>query len=91
MKPRRKTRGRPLGPVARAVLDILCDDSLTARQIGQLLCLSYPAARYTCSRLESCGLLRVVESVRVPGAHKPVARYACAATAEQDHWAPILQ
>lgn len=84
-------RGRPLGPVARAVLDLLHDDRLTARQIGQLLCLSYSAARYTCSRLESSGLLKVVESVRVPGAHKPVARYTCAPAAEPTRRALVFQ
>lgn len=82
MKAQRRSRGRPLGPVARAVLEVLGDDALTARQIGVLLCLSHVAAKKTCSRLASYGLLRVVERVPVSGAHKPVARYTCAATPE---------
>ncbi|ETF00942.1 hypothetical protein W822_20075 [Advenella kashmirensis W13003] len=72
-----KLPGRPAGPIAESVLELLSEKGmLTVRQIADLLLLSLDTAKYTCSRLESRGLIRVVRRERLPGVNKPVAVYA---------------
>lgn len=81
VSPRLIGAGRPLGPVARAVLGLLARRTLTAHEVAQQLMLSRMAAKYTCSRLEAGGYLRVVDRIKVTGAHKPVRLYTAAALA----------
>lgn len=71
-----KLPGRPVGPIAEAVLELLKEKGgLTAREIAVMLMMPIERAKYTCSRLESRGLIRVAKRNRVPGVNKPVAQY----------------
>lgn len=81
MSERRARRGRPvgtLGPVAAEVLATLACCPMTAGQLAEALQLPLMMARYTCSRLGAAGVIRVVDHVRVAGAHRPVSVYAAA-------------
>lgn len=87
---RRTKRGRPegsLGPVAAQVLALLKANPLTAGQVAEELQLSVMIAKYTCSRLASAGVIRVIRHVRIPGAHRPVSVYGAVAP-EQSVVAP---
>lgn len=68
--------GRPLGPVAIAVLDLLRRRRLTAREIARELQLSKDAAKVCCCRLLGYGLIDVFERRRVPESNKPAHVYA---------------
>lgn len=68
--------GRPLGPVADAVLELLAAQSCTAREIAHQLQASMPMISVTCSRLLSKDRIRIVERLRVPGCNRPIYRYA---------------
>lgn len=74
----RTKRGRPagsVGPVSIRVLDALSKRPMTAAQVAHELQLTIMAARYTCSRLEAAGAVRVCGYVRVAVAHRPVSVY----------------
>ena len=70
-----RKRGRPLGPIALAVLDLLRQRPLSAREAAQALLLSTEAAKLTCHRLMVCGLIDVKEMKVVHGCNKPVRVY----------------
>lgn len=75
-KRRRTAAGRPRGEVSDAVIRILRRDGpLTAREVADRLQLTGNIAKFTCSRLHARGEITVVDTVRVPGANKPVRRY----------------
>jgi len=74
----RTKRGRPagsVGPVSMRVLDALSKSPMTAAQVAYELQLTVMAARYTCSRLEAAGAIRVSGHVRVAAAHRLVSIY----------------
>lgn len=70
--------GRPLGPTALGVLDLLKSQSLSAREVAARLQLARSMAKYTCSRLESSGHIVVVDKAHVQGSHKKVRIYGAA-------------
>lgn len=65
-------RGRPKGPIARAVLDAVKDQPATVREIAARLQLSYRAANVTVSRLHSAG--EITYGGTVSGLHDRPAR-----------------
>ena len=72
-----KQPGRPLGPIAESVLELLHErHPLSAREISEALQLTLNIADLTCRRLESRGQIRTVERVRLAGVSKPVKRFA---------------
>lgn len=82
---RRTRRGRPagtLGPIAAQVLNALADVPMTAAQVALRLQLTPMAAKYTCSRLDAAGAIRVLGYVKVAGAHRPVSVYAVSQPAD---------
>lgn len=88
---RRTKRGRPagtLGPVAAQVLAILADAPMTAAQVAERLQLSTMIAKYTCSRLDAAGAIRVLGYLRVAGSHRPVSVYVAVAEPERGGLAP---
>lgn len=76
MSRRLSRRGRPLGPIAVAILDVLTSKPMTYREIAAELTLSVMAAKYTCTRLLDANRIRVVRRVPVFGSHKPIALFA---------------
>lgn len=75
-KRRRASVGRPRGEVSDAVIGVLhLHGPLTAREIAGQLQLSVNIAEFTCSRLHMRGELMIADTVRVPGANRPVRRY----------------
>lgn len=71
-----KLPGRPLGPIAESVLELLIERGpLTSREIAATLQLSSEVARDTCRRLESRGRIRIVARLKIKGINKSVARY----------------
>lgn len=78
MTPAKAKRGRPagsVGPVSARVLDALSKRPMTAAQVAIELQLTIMVARYTCSRLESAGAIRVGGHMRVAVAHRLVSIY----------------
>lgn len=72
-----KQPGRPLGPIAESVLELLAEKSpLTAREIAFHLQLNINIAEKTCSRLKERNRIRVVKRERISRANKPVSKYA---------------
>lgn len=72
-----KQPGRPLGPIAESILELLASQyPLSAREIAYQLQLNVNAVEITCTRLVSRGRLRVVKKTRIKGANKPVSKYA---------------
>lgn len=72
-----KQPGRPLGPIAEAILELLAEKGpLTAREIADSLQLANGTAKVTCTRLEIRKKIRVVARVRLQGVNKPVSKYA---------------
>ncbi|KAG1374084.1 hypothetical protein G6F59_018439 [Rhizopus arrhizus] len=81
----RSKRGRPtgtLGPVATMVREALARSPMTASQVARELKLTVMVARYTCSRLEASGAIRIVAYVKLAEAHKPVSVYEAVEAAE---------
>lgn len=70
--------GRPLGPIAIAVLELLRQQRLTAREVAHQLHLSVDDAKKSCSRLNQYGLIYVMERRCVPWSHKPARVYTAA-------------
>ena len=75
--------GRPLGPIAVAVLEKLRQRRLTARELAHELQLSIDDAKKTCSKLFRCGLVAAPECRPIPGANKPARVYTIAGTGER--------
>ncbi|KAG1220228.1 hypothetical protein G6F68_021255 [Rhizopus microsporus] len=55
---------------------------MTASQVARELKLTVMVARYTCSRLEASGAIRIVAYVKLAEAHKPVSVYEAVEAAE---------
>lgn len=71
-----KQPGRPLGPIAESVLELLVSQSpLSVREISNELQLTINIAALTCQRLVMRGRIRVVRRIRQAGVNKPVAMY----------------
>lgn len=68
--------GRPLGPVADAVLERLAMQPSTARELALHLQAAIPLVEKTCSRLLSKGRIRIFKKFNVTGCNKPVSQYA---------------
>lgn len=70
--------GRPLGPIAIAVLDLLRQRAMTAREVAHELKLSVDDAKKSCSRLMQYGLIEALGLRRIASSDKPVRVYrAC--------------
>ena len=70
--------GRPLGPIAIAVLDLLRQRAMTAREVANELKLSVDDAKKSCSRLMQYGLIEAPERRCIPWSNKPARVYiAC--------------
>jgi hypothetical protein len=68
--------GRPLGPIAVAILTELRNKGpMTARELAQACMIRCRAAEYTCGRLLGADLIRIKDRVAVLGSHKRVGRY----------------
>ena len=67
--------GRPLGPIAVAVLEKLRQRRLTARELAHELQLSIDDAKKTCSKLLRCGLVDAPEYRPIPWSNKPARVY----------------
>lgn len=70
-------RGRPLGPLAQAVLSVVRSEPATVSMLAARLQLSYRAANVTVSRLQSAGY--VTYGSAIPGQHDRPARLVQAA------------
>lgn len=82
-------RGRPLGPIARAVLTLIERQPVTVTGLASELQLSYRAANATVSRLHSAGYVAYGDPVC--GQHDRPARLITVAAIEQpvpDPWWP---
>lgn len=78
-----KSTGRPLGPVAESILELLARESaLTARQIAMKLKLSVSMANKTCSRLLLNERIKIVERKTIANSNKPVSIYGLATSGE---------
>ena len=75
--------GRPLGPIAIAVLEKLRQRRLTARELAHELQLSIDDAKKTCSKLLRCGLVDAPECRPIPWSNKPARVYTAADTGER--------
>lgn len=69
-------RGRPMGPVLIAVLDLLRIKKMTAREVSRELKLSVDEAKNACRRLHDAELIYVHDRKVVIGVHKAVRVYA---------------
>lgn len=69
---------RPLGPVARAVVDRLSavDEAMTMREIAQAEQISLRVLRWTLNRLVASGRVSVVGQLTLPPARRPLALYS---------------
>lgn len=78
-----KSAGRPLGPIAESILELLGrENALTARQIAMKLKLSVPIANKTCSRLLLNERIKIVERKAIANCNKPVSIYSLASPGE---------
>ena len=68
--------GRPLGIIARAVLDAVAEQPMSARALAARLQCSHGVALKTCGRLKRGEQITVLRKVRMPGSDKPTAVYA---------------
>lgn len=78
-----KSAGRPLGPIAESILELLGRESaLTARQIAMKLKLSVSLTNKTCSRLLLNERIKIVERKSIANCNKPVSIYSLASPGE---------
>ncbi len=70
------------------VREALARSPMTAAQVACELKLTVMAARYTCSRLEAAGAIRIVGYVKLAEAHKPVSVYEAVLVSEPTRLAP---
>jgi len=86
-----KQPGRPLGPIAESVIDLLNQQGpLSAREIAGALSLSTVIAKHTCSRLLNRGRIRIVHKRKIDGVNKPVACYATVRQFNKSHSAQLF-
>ncbi len=71
-----RKRGRPMGPVLIAVLDLLKMKQMTAREVAIELKLSIEASKNACRRLRDAELIYVFKKIEVDGANKRVSVFA---------------
>lgn len=76
-------RGRPMGPVLIAVLDLLRIKNMTAREVSRELRLSVDEAKNACRRLHDAEIIYVHDRRSVVGVNKAVRVYA--AVREKDN------
>lgn len=69
-------RGRPMGPVLIAVLDLLRIKTMTAREVSRELQLSVDEAKNACRRLHDAEIIYVHDRRSVVGVNKAVRVYA---------------
>ena len=69
-------RGRPMGPVLIAVIDLLRIKNMTAREVSRELKLSVNTAENACRRLHDAEIIYVRERIAVVGVNKAVRVYA---------------
>ena len=69
-------RGRPMGPVLIAVLDLLRIKNMTAREVSRELKLSVNTAENACRRLHDAEIIYVHDRRSVVGVNKAVRVYA---------------
>lgn len=76
-------RGRALGPVSKAALNVLTSEPMTARELAARMQLSVDEAWKLCHRLMIMGSLQIAERVSVEGARRRVAVYRACSTASE--------
>lgn len=69
-------RGRPMGPVLIAVLDLLRIKNMTAREVSRELKLSVDEAKNACRRLHDAEIIYIHGRRAVIGVNKAVRVYA---------------
>lgn len=69
-------RGRPMGPVLIAVLDLLRIKNMTAREVSRELKLAVNTAENACRRLYDAEIIYVHDRRSVVGVNKAVRVYA---------------